>query len=85
LNRLHRFLQLPRAAHVAAFALLAGIAATMSGEDAWSQSARTIKIIVPLAPGGGADILARLMADQISRAQSPTVVVENRPGAGSAI
>jgi len=85
MNRLHLFLQVPRAARVAAFAVLAGIVATMTGQDAWSQSARTIKIIVPLAPGGGADILARLMADQISHAQSPTVVVENRPGAGSVI
>jgi tripartite-type tricarboxylate transporter receptor subunit TctC len=85
MNPLHRFLRSLRTAGVVAFAVLAGIAATTTGQDAWSQSARTIKIIVPLAPGGGADILARLMADQISRAQSPTVVVENRPGAGSAI
>jgi tripartite-type tricarboxylate transporter receptor subunit TctC len=44
-----------------------------------------LKIIVPLAAGGGADILARLLAEQISRAQGVTVVVENRPGAGTAL
>ena len=85
MKRLRRFLQLPLAAGAVAFAVLSGFAVAVTGQDAWSQTARTIKIIVPLAPGGGADILARLMADQISRAQSPTVVVENRVGAGSAI
>jgi tripartite-type tricarboxylate transporter receptor subunit TctC len=81
----HRFLKRLRATGVVAFAAIAAIMAATAGEDAWSQSARTIKIIVPLAPGGGSDILARVMADQISRAQPPTIVVENRAGAGSAI
>jgi len=52
---------------------------------ALSQAGRIIKLIVPLPPGGGADILARILAEQIARAQGLTVVVENRPGAGTAI
>ena len=52
---------------------------------AQSQPARTIKIIVPLAPGGGADILTRLLADHIRRTQAIGVIVENRVGAGSVI
>ena len=52
---------------------------------ALSQAGRIIKLIVPLPPGGGADILARILAEQIARAQGSTVVVENRPGAGTAI
>jgi len=55
------------------------------GHDAQSQPARTIKIVVPLAPGGGADILTRLLADHIRRTQAVGVVVENRVGAGSVI
>jgi tripartite-type tricarboxylate transporter receptor subunit TctC len=51
----------------------------------WSQAARTSKLVVPNPPGGVNDLLARLLAEQISRAQGPTVVVENRPGAGEAI
>lgn len=59
--------------------LLTGTSATRS------QPARTIKLVVPFAPGGGADALARLLADQISRAHSLTMVIENRPGAGTQI
>jgi len=58
---------------------------SLNGHAAWSQTTRTIRIVVPFAPGGGADILARLLGDQISRAQGPTMVVENRPGAGTVI
>ena len=54
-------------------------------QNAQTQPARTIKIIVPLAPGGGADILTRLLADHIRRTQAFGVIVENRVGAGSVI
>jgi tripartite-type tricarboxylate transporter receptor subunit TctC len=72
--------------------LAAGIAAALpivftlllSGHDAWSQT-RTIKIVVPYAPGDGPDLLARLLAEQIGRAQGPAMVIENRPGAGTVI
>src|SRR3954471_2558357 len=64
----------------AAIALLAA-----SGPGAWSQAARTIKIVVPYTPGSGPDILSRLLAEQIGRVQGPTVVVENRPGGGTLI
>jgi tripartite-type tricarboxylate transporter receptor subunit TctC len=57
----------------------------LAGSASWSQPSRTIKIIVPLAPGGGTDVLARLLGDQIGRAQGPTMVIENRPGAGTVI
>jgi tripartite-type tricarboxylate transporter receptor subunit TctC len=50
-----------------------------------SQIAKTIKIIVPLPPGGAGDIVARLLAGQVGSAEGVTVVTENRPGAGSVI
>ncbi len=65
---------------VAAVGLVASLA-----PSAWSQPAGTIKIVVPYTPGSGPDILSRLMAEQIGRAQGPTVVVENRPGGGTVI
>jgi tripartite-type tricarboxylate transporter receptor subunit TctC len=57
----------------------------LAGHDARSQAARSIRIIVPYAAGGAPDILARLLGDEISRAHGPTVVTENRPGAGAVI
>jgi len=52
---------------------------------AQSQTARTIRIVVPLAPGGAASVVARLLADQIGEMQRVATVVENRPGGGAAI
>ena len=57
----------------------------LSANGAWSQATRTIRIIVSSTPGGGSDILGRLLAEQIARMQGPTIVVENRPGAGTVI
>ncbi len=70
---------------------LAGAAAlglafiALTGDGAWSQPARTIKLVVPFPPGGGADTIGRLLADQIARVHKATFVIENRPGAGTRI
>ena len=46
---------------------------------------RPMRIIVPLSPGGGMDAVARGLAQKLGDALGQTVVVDNRPGAGSAI
>ena len=46
---------------------------------------RPMRIIVPLSPGGGMDAIARGLAVKLGDAFGQTVVVDNRPGAGSAI
>jgi tripartite-type tricarboxylate transporter receptor subunit TctC len=61
------------------------IPTVLCGHGAWSQTPTTIKIVVPYPPASGPDILSRLMAEQIGRAQGPAVVVENRPGGGTLI
>jgi tripartite-type tricarboxylate transporter receptor subunit TctC len=65
-------------------ALVVAAVAALSSQ-AQAQTSRTIKLIVPSTPGGGADVLARMLADQVGRAQGQTMVVENRPGAGNTI
>jgi len=63
----------------------AAVFVILFSNGAWSQATRTIRILVPIAPGGSMDILARVLGEQIGRAQGPTVLIENRTGAGGAI
>jgi tripartite-type tricarboxylate transporter receptor subunit TctC len=46
---------------------------------------RPVTIVVPFAPGGGTDILARMLGQRLEQRLGKTFVVENRPGAGSII
>jgi tripartite-type tricarboxylate transporter receptor subunit TctC len=73
-----------RSARCWSLALLACAQLALGAGPAPAQT-RTIKIIVPSTAGGGADTLARLLSDQISRKQGQTIVVENRPGASNTI
>ena len=46
---------------------------------------RPVKIIVPFAPGGGTDIIARVLADSMSKDLGQPVIIENKPGAGTIV
>jgi len=46
---------------------------------------RTIKVIVPFEPGGGTDLLARIIGEKLSESLHQPVIIENRPGAGTQI
>jgi tripartite-type tricarboxylate transporter receptor subunit TctC len=50
-----------------------------------SAQTGTIRLIVPLPAGGGVDVVARQLAEQIGQAQGATFIIENRPGAGTII
>jgi tripartite-type tricarboxylate transporter receptor subunit TctC len=68
-------------------ALLLGItlavSSSLAGAQAWP--AKPIKYIVPFAPGGTTDILARTISDKLTIALGVPVIVENRPGAGGGV
>ena len=65
----------------AAAALNASLAAAEPG-DAAGYPNRTVKVIVSAPPGGGVDIVARVLADRLAKMWGQPFVVENRPGAG---
>lgn len=46
---------------------------------------RTIRMIIPFAPGGGSDVLGRVLAEKMSGELGVSVIVENKPGASSII
>jgi len=68
--------------------LALGVAFALSlALDAAAQSypAKSIRLIVPFPPGGSADILARAIGQKAGEGLGQSLVVENRPGAGTAI
>jgi tripartite-type tricarboxylate transporter receptor subunit TctC len=46
---------------------------------------RVIRIVVPFAPGGGTDVVARTLAQELARDLGANIVIENKPGAGTII
>jgi len=69
----------------AVFAAVAScmLVAAASAADSWPT--RTIKLIVPFAPGGSTDIIARLVSDPLARELGQSVIVENLGGAAGAL
>jgi tripartite-type tricarboxylate transporter receptor subunit TctC len=66
------------------------LAAVLLAPPAFAQAPspgfeRPIRIIVPIAPGGGTDVFARLLAEIVGTSLGQPIVVENRPGASSTI
>ena len=58
---------------LAAYALLNGPASATYPD-------RIIKIVVPFAPGGGTDVVARTLAQEMARDLGASIIIENKPG-----
>ena len=71
-----------RALSLAAFAFAAGLA---GAAHAQTFPTKPVRIIVPFAPGGAADITSRLLGEHVSKGLGQSVLIDNRPGAGAVI
>ena len=67
--------------------IVAGLAALSLAPPAAAQDypSRPVRIVFPLAAGGGGDVFTRALADELQKAWHQPVVVENRPGGGQNI
>ena len=65
--------------------MLAAAAQFLLSAGAAEFSAEVTRIVVPFAPGGGTDLVARILAQEMAKNMGGTVIVENKPGAGTII
>ena len=75
-------------AKVLRFALVVfAVLSALANDDATAAGYpdRIIRIVVPLAPGGGTDMIARMLAQEMAKDLGATVIIENKPGAGTII
>jgi tripartite-type tricarboxylate transporter receptor subunit TctC len=61
---------------------IVALAADPGGASAQDYPSRTVRIVVPYAPGGGVSLLAQTVANKMSELMKQPVIVDNRPGAG---
>ena len=79
-----RLQSVERLGFTAAALLVASLGVTATpAHCAWPE--RPVRIVVPVPPGGGNDIVARLLAQRLTDMWKQQVVVDNRPGASTAI
>ena len=70
---------------LAALSALATVGAPSVFAQATAFPSKPLRVIVPQPPGGGFDVVGRILADRLSKALKQPVVVENRTGSGTLV
>jgi tripartite-type tricarboxylate transporter receptor subunit TctC len=65
--------------------LALALAILPAAAGAQDYPSRTVRMIVPFSPGGGTDLIARMLAQKLTESLGATFIVENRPGAGGVV
>src|SRR5687768_15889826 len=78
-----RSMRLNRTVAIAALLLFGSAARAFAAEPAYPT--RPIRLVVPFAPGGGVDVVCRILAPKLTEAMGQTWVVDNRAGAAGNI
>ncbi len=65
--------------------LMAALASPLAQAQPAAYPTRSIRLVVPFTPGGSSDILARALAQELTKAWGQPVVIDNVPGAGGAL
>jgi tripartite-type tricarboxylate transporter receptor subunit TctC len=68
-----------------AMALAALLALASGRAEAQPYPQNPVRLVVPFAPGGGADLMARILADPLARRLGQPIVIENKPGGGATL
>src|SRR3981189_650774 len=67
-------------------ALVAFVPAALASDKALAlYPDRIVRIVVPFAPGGGTDVVARTLAQEMAKDLGASIIIENKPGAGTII
>jgi tripartite-type tricarboxylate transporter receptor subunit TctC len=72
---------------ICAIAFAAAVLGSTAPGPAWAQAfpAKTVRMIVPFAPGGGIDVIARLISQKLQEEWGQSVLLDYRPGAGAVL
>ena len=71
--------------NLSTFASLASLIVLSTMSSAYAQASNVVRIIVPFAPGGTTDLIARIISPALSQQLGQTIVVENKSGAGGIV
>ena len=67
------------------FSALVILLTACAAASAQTFPTKPIRLVVGFAPGGAADIISRTMSDPLTRALGQSIIIDNKPGAGSSL